>query len=89
MNEIKAIAEKALLKIVEDITDFVFLEIQSDRDLMQEYIRLLKESDAEGMNAVIGKHIKERLNLTNIGRENEPESTLIKTYEKHGLSKAN
>ena len=86
MDEIKTIAEKALLKIMENITDYVFLEIQNDRELMQEYLRQLKENDAEGMNAKIGKYIKERLNLTNIGREEEPESTLIKSFEKHGLS---
>ena len=85
MNKIEEIAEKAMQVIVENITDHVFLLIQEDRELMQLYIEQVVGSDKESVNKTIGKYIKKRLNLTNIGREEIPESSLISSYEKHGL----
>lgn len=85
MNKIEEIAEQALQVIIEDITDHVFGVIQEDYELMQQYIQQVKENDRDTVNKTIGKYIKKRLNLTNLGREDDSESSLIKSYEKHGL----
>jgi hypothetical protein len=85
MNKIEEIAEQALQVIIEDITDHVFGVIQEDYELMQQYIQQVKENDRDTVNKVIGKYIKKRLNLTNLGQEDDSESSLIKSYEKHGL----
>jgi hypothetical protein len=85
MNKIEEIAEQALQVIIEDITDHVFGVIQEDYELMQQYIQQVKENDRDTVNKAIGKYIKKRLNLTNLGREDDSESSLIKSYEKHGL----
>lgn len=85
MNKIEEIAEQALQVIIEDITDHVFGVIQEDYELMQQYIQQVKENDRDAVNKAIGKYIKKRLNLTNLGREDDSESSLIKSYEKHGL----
>jgi len=85
MNKIEEIAEQALQVIIEDITDHVFGVIQEDYELMQQYMQQVKENDRDTVNKVIGKYIKKRLNLTNLGREDDSESSLIKSYEKHGL----
>lgn len=65
------------------ITDTIFLEIENNQELKSRYQRLEKMHG--GLNAKIGKHIKDILSLTNLGREKYPESTLIKSYEKHGF----
>lgn len=85
MNKTEEIAEKALMVMVENITDHVFLLIQEDRDLMQQYIEQVLANGKDNVNQTIGKYIKNRLNLTNTGREEAPESSLIFSYEKHGL----
>ncbi len=85
MNKIEEIAEQALQVIIEDITDHVFGVIQEDYELMQQYIQQVKANDRDTVNKAIGKYIKKRLNLTNLGREDDSESSLIKSYEKHGL----
>ena len=85
MNKIEEIAEQALQVIIEDITDHVFGVIQEDYELMQQYIQQVKENDRDAVNKVIGKYIKKRLNLTDLGQEDDSESSLIKSYEKHGL----
>lgn len=85
MNKIEEIAEQALQVIIEDITDHVFGVIQEDYELMQQYIQQVKENDRDTVNKTIGKYIKKRLNLTNLGLEDDSESSLIKSYEKHGL----
>lgn len=86
MNKIEEIAENALQGLLEDITDHVFMLIQDDRNLMQDYIQQVVENDKDTVNKAIGKYIKKRLDLTNLGRCEEPESSLISSYERHGLS---
>ena len=85
MNKIEKIAENALEVIIEDITDHVFGVIQGDSDLMEQYIEQVVENDKDTVNKTIGKYIKNRLNLTNLEREKYPASSLIKSYQKHGL----
>jgi hypothetical protein len=85
MNEIEKLAEKALEEIVLNITDDVFLIIQSETDTMHQYIDLVSENGRDNVNQTIGKYVKNRLNLTNLDREDKPDSTLIQSYQKHGL----
>lgn len=86
MNPIESVAEEALEIIAKDITDQVFIIIQDNRELMQKYIDQVEASGKDTVNRTIGKYVKNRLNLTNLDqREDDPQSTLIASYEKHGL----
>ena len=68
------------------ITDQVFLMIQNDKELMQEYLNLLASGkDPHTLNCKLGKQIKSKLNLDNAGRCNKPKSTLIRSYERHKI----
>ena len=87
MNKTEKIAEKALQLMIENITDNVFLVIQEDRALMKQYIDQVIADGRDNVNQTIGKHIKNRLSLTNLGRDDDPASSLISSYEKHGLPK--
>lgn len=58
----------------EDITDLVFLEIEKDEELLDEYNDLVKAKDRHTINTQIGKIIKDYWNLNNLGRCHNPES---------------
>ena len=62
----------------ENITDLVFLEIEKS------YLPVYKSNkNTSSINRLIGKYIREYWDLKNLGRCNNPKSTLIKSYEKH------
>ena len=70
--------------ITEDITDRVFLMIQSNPQFLQEYHYLIKSVISKhGLNVRLGKRIREHFCLQNTGRCNNPKSCLIKSYERH------
>lgn len=70
--------------ITEDITDRVFLMIQANPLLYGEYHRLINNGTSKhGLNAQIGKKIREHFCLQNIGRCHNPKSCLIQSYERH------
>ena len=51
---------------------------------MQDYLRLIEEKGLESVNQQIGKKVKGRYQLDNDKeRENDPNSTLISSYQKH------
>ncbi len=64
------------------ITDEIFLLIQHDRDLMQNYLRLVENEGLNQVNRQIGKAVKKayRLNDDEI-REDNPHSTLIRSHQ--------
>ena len=64
------------------ITDEIFLLIQHDRDLMQNYLRLVENEGLNQVNRQIGKVVKKayRLNDDEI-REDDPHSTLIRSHQ--------
>ena len=64
------------------ITDEIFLLIQHDRDLMQNYLRLVENEGLNQVNRQIGKAVKKayRLNDDEI-REDNPHSTLIRYHQ--------
>jgi hypothetical protein len=80
-NAIIEFADRVISQKNKSITDEVFSLIQNDKDLMQEYLRLVEEHKLSSVNPQIGKRIKERYGLTNADRNNEPLSTLIKGYQ--------
>ena len=88
-KEMKKFIEKVLGQFVDDITDKVFLMIQNDSKLMEDYLGLLDRHkgniDLNTLNSNIGKHIKECLNLDNINESKEPKSTLIQTFTRHKI----
>jgi len=85
--------EKSLNQFMSSITDKVFLMIQNDHSLMQEYLDLVRVQDGERLNAYIGKLIKEKLRLDDVMASGQPaegksQSTLIKTtYTEHSLDR--
>lgn len=74
-------AEKAIEKFTVDITDRLFLFIQNDKELMQDYLNLLGNEERRVVNSGIAKAVKAKFSLQNIGESQTPKSTLIKTFE--------
>ena len=84
INEVLRRFSKGNGSITEDITDRVFLMIQSNPQLHQEYKGLIDDGTSKhGLNARIGKRVREHFCLQNIGRCNNPKSCLIQSYERH------
>jgi mannitol-1-phosphate/altronate dehydrogenase len=76
------IAKEAIQRINKRITNIVFLEIQNDRELMQEYLRCVVDKGLETTNQQIGKEVKQSYNLVNANeRENDPSCTLIQSHQ--------
>jgi hypothetical protein len=73
--------DKVISQKNKSITDEIFLLIQNDKDLMQEYLNLVEKNTLGDVNRQIGKRIKESYRLTNDERNKEPSSTLIKSYQ--------
>jgi hypothetical protein len=70
--------------ITADITDRVFLMIEHDPGLRREYDELLASGISKrGLNAQLGKRVREQFHLRNIGRCHNRRSSLIKSYERH------
>ena len=82
MNTIVDLAEKAIKKLKESITDEVFLIIQNDKRLMHEYLKLVEEKGLDTVNRRIGKEVQISFNLKNDNyRNDEPKSTLIQSHQ--------
>ena len=70
--------------ITEDITDRVFMMIQGNPQLRRDYGNLIATGTSKhGLNARLGKRIREHFCLQNIGRCRNPKSHLIESYERH------
>jgi hypothetical protein len=68
----------------QEITDRVFLSIEEDPNLLNEYLDQISACTRKEINAALGKAIKLHFNLQNDGINNTPKSFLIKTlYTKH------
>ena len=77
------IAEEAIRRMNIKITDEIFLIIQNDRDLMQEYLRAVENNGLDKVNQIIGKKVKDFYELENGAIKNNPLCTLIQTYTTH------
>ena len=64
-NEIVIFATEAISVLNKKITDEVFLLIQSDRELMRQYLDLVANNGVATTNRLIGKTVKNRYGLDN------------------------
>jgi len=83
-------AKKVLTQFTEDITDNVFLYIQNNEELLQDYLDAVSVSKRQTVNALLGKMIAKRFEVSNDIDEKgntikkNPQSVLIKTkYTQH------
>ncbi len=77
---------EVLENIADDITDRVFLMIKNVKELKKEYDALVNSgTNKHGLNSILGKKIPARFNLKNEGRCKHPQSTLIRSYERHKI----
>jgi hypothetical protein len=84
INEVLARFTESTVRITEDITDRVFLMIQKNPQLYREYQDLIATGTSKrGLNARLGKRIRENFCLQNVGRCHNPKSHLIMSYERH------
>ena len=75
-------AQRVIAAMNKRITDEVFLLIQNDRDLMQDYLEFAEDGKRETLNRRIGKAVKAAYGLTNADfRIESPKSTLIKSHQ--------
>jgi hypothetical protein len=85
MNQ-KVFVDKVLNQFAIRITDHVFLMIQNDKKLMQRYLNIIaRGTKPHTLNCKLGKQIKNKFNLKNTGRCKQPQSTLIRSYERHKI----
>jgi len=85
MEQEEAFAIKVINEFTLRITDEIFKFIQNDKELMYEYLRVVESRSLDKTNQEIGRAIRELFNFDNKGRENNPTSTLIQSYEKHAI----
>jgi hypothetical protein len=77
---ISEIADQAISRMNKKITNEIFLIIQNDHDLMQDYQRVVELKGYDTVNRSIGKAIKMQYHLTNMNdREDNPSCTLIQS----------
>ena len=76
--------QKALSQFTKEITDIFFLYIENDKDLMQEYLRVIgRESTLDNTNMALGAAVKEWFALANGVENSNPKSKLIMSYTEH------
>ena len=85
--EIEKFAQTVVEDFSKEITDLVFLYIENDKKLMHEYLRLISVNNLDTVNKSLGKKIKEKFNVENIGRSNDTRSKLIQSYTQHTAPK--
>ncbi len=61
----KKIAQDAIVKLNERITNEIFLIIQNDKELMKKYLRIIEKYALDLVNQSIGKEIKNYYKLIN------------------------
>jgi len=80
-NKNKNIADEAISRMNKKITNEIFLIIQNDRELMQDYLRAVEKKGHDTVYRYIGKAIKTQYHLTNMNdREDNPSCTLIQSH---------
>jgi hypothetical protein len=82
--EFEAFKNKALTGFTRGITDLFFLYVESDKELMQDYLRTIgRDNDLDTTNKKLGKAVKDWFKLENGNENTEPESFLIRSYTEH------
>lgn len=62
------------------VTDKVFCFLQSDKELMHDYLILLDKYKRQGINPVLGREIKKHFSLTSSKQNQNPRSFLIQSF---------
>jgi transcription termination factor NusB len=73
-------AEKVVRDFMREITDHVFLNIQTNEKLMRDYQTQVNKSGLQTVNQAIGRKVKEIFQLENDVICSAPKSGLIKDY---------
>lgn len=82
MSDLSDFVGTVVDKFAESITDYVFIMIQNDREMMQKYLRHVSDTKLDTVNQQIGRAVKDRFSLVNAPRrQDSPESTLIKSHQ--------
>jgi len=76
-------AQQVVDNFITDITKHVFLFIEQNESLRQEYESKAKLYGQKAVNAAIGKKVKELLDLKNVGKNKTPKGSSIKSYTRH------
>ena len=77
------VAQEAIALLNKRITNEVFLTIQNDRSLMNQYLRAVEDVGLDVVNQTIGKEVKAAYQLSNLDqREDDPSCTLIQSHQK-------
>ncbi|MCH8010557.1 MAG: hypothetical protein IIA61_01195 [Candidatus Marinimicrobia bacterium] len=79
--------QHALTEFTREITDLFFCYIEDDKDLMQEYLRVIgRDSNLDTTNRNLGLAVKTWFNLEDGIVNKEPMSKLIRSYTEHQRS---
>jgi len=77
------IVQAAASQLNKRITNEIFLIIQNDRTLMQQYLRAVERVGLNTVNQTIGREVKAAYGLSNVDeREDFPSCTLIQSHQK-------
>lgn len=76
--------QKALSKFTQEITDIFFCYIENDKELLQDYLRVIgRENALDNTNMTLGAAVKEWFRLDNGVENSNPKSKLIRSYTEH------
>jgi hypothetical protein len=89
MINLNTFKQKVIGKFSEQITDQVFLMIENDRELMNDYLHILcQHNSVHDVNGKIAKAVKENFGLENLSKRNKkPKSFLIQSFEQFKIGK--
>ena len=66
MSNVKQFTEKVIAKFAEEITDRVFLMIESNNDLLKEYLDLVDKNSLIQVSTEIGNAVKSKFCSTKV-----------------------
>ena len=76
--------EEALSRFTKEITDIFFSFIENDRELLQDYLRVIgREDNLDNVNRRLGAAVKAWFSLENGAENSAPRSKLIRSYTEH------
>lgn len=81
----KEFAKKVARKFCAELTDQLFLYIENDKELMQDYLRVVSENTIHKTNKDLGAEFKELFFVDNLDETDQVKSNLIKTYTQHTI----
>ena len=79
------LGKKLLSRFTRQLTDQVFLFLQQDPELYQEYQALVRKSSSNGVNSVLGRMITEAYDLVNLNKETHPPVPAAEKVTRHAI----